>query len=221
MKTTLPQYLLFDLDGTLLDSLPGIAFSVHYALDAVGLPDTDALLRRFLGPPIRTIFSKLVPTADHVLLDRLESAFRTSYDSEGWQKTKCYQGAKEMLGAMTSQGRQLFVVSNKPRAVSIRILKREGLLPYFTCIYTRDSRVPPYLSKAEMLSTFLQDYGLLPSDCLMVGDTMEDVAASDVNQIDVALMEHGYGDVFSTVPVRVRFRNFSEFLTASMKECVG
>ena len=220
MKLELPQYVLFDLDGTLVDSLPGIVFSVDHALSEVGLPKTDADLGRFLGPPIRTIFSKILPNADYALLDRLERAFRSSYDSEGWEKTTCYQGAMEVLAAMTLQHRRLFIVTNKPRAIALRVLERQGLLSHFERFYTPDSRVPPFLSKSEMLSTFLHDYGISPSDCLMVGDTMEDVVASAANQMNIAIMEHGYGRDFDTVPLNIRMRDFSAFLTSLTEESV-
>ena len=212
MSFQLFQFILFDLDGTLLDSLPGIAFSVNYACREAGVPEPAVNLRSLLGPPIRTIFSKAVPTDDSVLLDRLEAKFRASYDAEGWQKTSSFEGARATLETMQAAGHRLFVVSNKPLQVSLRILEREALLPLFERIYTPDSRIPSYVSKAEMLQSFLNDYGASASDCLMVGDTMDDINSSAVNHIEVALMEHGYGKVHANVPVRFRLRSFSDFL---------
>lgn len=212
MKFLLPRHLFFDLDGTLLDSLPGIAFSVNFAFDAAGLPRPDANLGKLLGPPIRTIFAKIVPTDDTLILDRLESDFRSSYDMDGWLKTKCFRGARETLEATKAEGHSLFIVSNKPREVSLRILEREGLSSFFERIYTRDSRVPRYASKEEILSEVLNDLGISASECMMIGDTMEDVTAAAANRMPVALMEHGYGDVPPTVPIQMRLRSFSDFL---------
>jgi phosphoglycolate phosphatase len=213
----LAKFVLFDLDGTLLDSLPGIAFSVNYACRAAGLPEPQIDLRSLLGPPIRAIFSKAVPTDDAALLERLETLFRTSYDTDGWQKTSCFDGAREALEAMKAAGHRLFVISNKPRHISLRILEREALMPLFERIYTRDSRTPPYSSKSEMLRCFLDEYGALSSDCLMVGDTMDDITASNANHIAVALMGHGYGEVPSSVPLRFRLQSFSDLLAGLAK----
>ncbi len=211
MNLRIPQFVLFDLDGTLLDSLPGIAFSVKYACRTVGLPEPDVDLKSLLGPPIRIILSRAIPTEDALLLDRLEAAFRSSYDTEGWQKTTCFQGAYATLEAMKSNGHRLFVVSNKPLHISLRILDRESLLPFFEKIYTLQSRFPPYTSKAEMLKSFLSEYKIPSSDCLMVGDTVEDINASAATHISLAMMEHGYGRAPSDATVRFRLRSFSDF----------
>ncbi len=205
------QYLLFDLDGTLLDSLPGIDFSMKQACQSVGIPEIKANLRSLLGPPIRTILSKAVPTEDRALLDRLEAAFRISYDTEGWQKTTCFEGALEALQEFREDGRRLFVISNKPRPIALRILEHEGMLALFKAIYTPDSRVPPFGSKEEIIKGFLTEQGVSPSECLMVGDTMEDVAAAAANEMPVVFMEHGYGEAEPAVPNEMRFLGFHDF----------
>jgi len=212
MNLRLPSCLLFDLDGTLLDSLPGITFSVREACRAVGLPDREIDLRKFIGPPIRMIFSCALHTKDSVLLDELERRFRESYDMEGWRKTPCFEGAQAALQAMRNAGHRLFVVSNKPRHISLQILGKIGVLCLFEQVYTLDSRVPAYASKEEMLSVLLGEHHLFPSHCVMVGDTQEDVTASAANQINAVFMEHGYGELLPTHPILLRLRSFSDFL---------
>jgi len=213
----IPQFVLFDLDGTLVDSLPGIDYSVNQACRAVGIepPGTDP--RSLLGPPIRTIFSKLLATDDASLLDRLEAAFRASYDSEGWWKSSCFENAREALEALKAGGHHLFVVSNKPFHIAMQVLEFEGILPLFEKIYTRDSRRPHYISKTEMIEGFLSDYSVFPSQCLMVGDTMDDITAAAETQVAAAFMQHGYGEVPSDFPV-TRLRNFSDFLVRLVVE---
>lgn len=221
MSGSLPSNILFDLDGTLLDSLPGIAFSIHEACREVGLPEPKINLRRLLGPPIRIILSQAVATTDAAVIDPLEKAFRNSYDNHGWRKTRCFDGAKAALQTMKAGAHRLFVVSNKPRAVSLRILEREELLPFFEKIYSRDSSAL-VLSKEEMLHGFLSDYGVSPQDCLMVGDTIEDATAAASAGIGFAFMTHGYGELASTpsVPVTHRFDSFSQFLPLMTEEPV-
>lgn len=223
VRLRLPNCLLFDLDGTLLDSFPGIAFSVGKAFHAAGLPEPKIDLRELLGPPIRTILSHAVPTDDPVLLDRLEQAFRISYDTEGWRKTSCFEGAKAALETMKAEGHRLFVVSNKPRHISLRILEREGLVQFFERVYTPDSRAPAYSSKHEMLLEFFNEYGVSPLDCLMVGDTMEDAAAAATAEVEFVYMTHGYGDVAEThsFPVAYKLDSFSQFFRLSAEEPVS
>ena len=212
MNGRLPRCLLFDLDGTLLDSFPGIAYSVKAAFHAAGLPERNFDLDKLIGPPIRTILSRAVETEDPSLLDALEQHFRASYDSEGWLKTICYEGVHEVLQTMKQKGHLLFVVSNKPRHISVRILEAEGIAPFFEKIYTRDSKQPPYISKEDMLHQLLVEHRLDPQDCAMIGDTMEDASASTMNKIGFIFMEHGYGALPLEHPVMLRLGRFSEFL---------
>ena len=208
----LPSCVLFDLDGTLLDSLPGIEHSVRHACQVVGVPCPEVDLRSLLGPPIRIILGRALRIEDERLLDRLESAYRAHYDTEGWNKTNCFAGAREMLETLKDQGRRLFVISNKPLRVSLQILQFERLESFFDRIYTLDSRLPPYGSKAEMIRDFLDVYEVSSLDCLMVGDTIEDVTASAVHGMAAAWMEHGYGAIPQDLHVLYRFRSFAEFL---------
>jgi len=137
--------VLFDLDGTLLDSLPGIEYSARAAFAECGLAIGEIELRTLIGPPIRTILAKMA-LADTTgglseeQLDRLVQAFRASYDSEGWRRTPHYAGAAELLRELCAQGKRLFVVTNKPRPISLRILEAGGTLGLFEEVVTRDSR---------------------------------------------------------------------------------
>lgn len=212
MSLQIPQFVLFDLDGTLVDSLPGIAYSVNQACRAVGIAPPGADLRSLLGPPIRVILSRLLATDDASLLDKLEAAFRATYDSEGWRKSSCFENVPEALEALKAGGHRLFVVSNKPFHIATRVLQSEGILPQFEKIYTRDSRQPHYVSKTEMIEGFLTDYAVFPSQCLMVGDTIDDITAAAETQVAAAFMQHGYGEVPSDFPVTFRLRSFSDFL---------
>ena len=179
----------------------------------VGLPEPKINLRSLLGPPIRTILSRAVATNDPALMDQLEQAFRTSYDTEGWRKTSCFDGAQGALGMMKAGGHRLFVVSNKPRHISLQILEREGLLALFERIYTRDSRTPA-CTKQEMLHEFLSEYGVSSPNCLMVGDTMEDAVAAAAAGVRFVYMTHGYGELARTpsIPIAYKLDSFSQLL---------
>jgi phosphoglycolate phosphatase len=211
----LAENLLFDLDGTLLDSLPGIQYSAAEAFRACAIPMGKAEMRTLIGPPIDIILGQMAArklTADE--LDALVRAFRWSYDCEGWRMTPHYVGAAAMLARLAEQNRRLFVVSNKPRHISVRILEAEGTLGYFTEVATRDSRVPPYENKLEMMQGVIERWRLEPEDCLMVGDTMEDAEAASHTGMRFCLMTHGYGVVplESSVPVALRLDSFAHVL---------
>jgi phosphoglycolate phosphatase len=208
----LPQCVLFDLDGTLLDSIPGIAYSVKAAFRAAGLPERAVDLRQYIGPPIRTILARAAATSDPVLLDELERHFRASYDTDGWQQTVCFPGTLELLEAVKASGHRLFVISNKPRHIAARILEALGIASHFEQMYTRDSVEPPYASKGDMLEALLADHQLAAADCVMVGDTMEDAGAAALHKISFIFMEHGYGELSLAQPVLLKLGSFSEFM---------
>ncbi len=217
--------VLFDLDGTLLDSLPGIEYSAHAAFAACGLARGEVDLRALIGPPIRTILERMSVRnasggASEEDLDRLAQAFRASYDSEGWRMTPHYAGAAELLREMRAKGKRLFVVSNKPRHISLRILEAEGTLALFDEIVTRDSREPAYNDKQEMMRSLMERHEIETHDCLMVGDTMEDAAAAAQTGMKFCLATHGYGDVpvGSGLPVAFRFNRFSELMPILAQE---
>ena len=122
---------------------------------------------------------------------------------------------------MKAGGHRLFVVSNKPRHISLQILEREGLFRFLRRIYTRDSRMPA-ASKQEMLREFLSESGVSSSDCLMVGDTMEDAIAAAAAGIGFVYMTHGYGELAqaSSIPIAHKLDSFSQFLQLMTQEPV-
>jgi phosphoglycolate phosphatase len=215
--------VLFDLDGTLLDSLPGIEYSARAAFAACGLAVGEVELRTLIGPPIRTILARMAHATGGLSeqqLDRLVQAFRASYDSEGWKRAPLYAGAAELLRELRAQGKRLFVVTNKPRSISLRILEAKQTLGLFEEIVTLDSRKPAYSGKREMMRSLMERHGLEPQECLMAGDTMEDAEAASETGMPFCLMTHGYGDVpeGSAVPVAFRFAHFSELMPARRQE---
>lgn len=219
MTFRLPGCLLFDLDGTLLDSLPGIEFSVRAAFRACHLPEPQQSLRALIGPPIRNILARAGQIDDPNTLDALEQAFRASYDSEGWQQTPCFPDAVDVLATLRGSGRRLFVISNKPRPISLQILESARLLDLFESIVTRDSRQPPWPGKPAMIEFLLADRKIFGDNCVLVGDTMEDASAAETAGVSFICMAHGYGEVLpASVPVACTLDGFSQFLPLLQKE---
>jgi phosphoglycolate phosphatase len=215
----LPGCILFDQDGTLLDSLPGIEFSIRAAFRACQLPEPLENLRKLIGPPIRSILARVGHIDEPGRLDALEQAFRDSYDSEGWQQTLCFPDASPVVRTLHGSGRRLFVISNKPRHISVQILKRVRLLDHFEDIVTRDSRQPPWQDKPAMIEFLLADRKISRDNCVMVGDTMEDASAAAATGVRFICMAHGYGAALpASVPVACTLDGFLQFLPLMQKE---
>jgi phosphoglycolate phosphatase len=185
--------VIFDLDGTLVDSIPGIQWSVEAALAACGMPPVCRDLKPLIGPPIRDILAAVSGASDPAALDRMELSFRSFYDSGGWRRTTCQPGARGAIERLRIAGCGLWVVTNKPGHAARAILSELALADSFQEIVCRDSRTPGFASKAEMLTNVLERFTLRRAESIMVGDTLEDCRAAAEAGVDCALVPHGYG----------------------------
>jgi len=187
MRTAIDSFF-FDLDGTLVDSLPGIEQSVRAAVSG-RVPS----LRPLIGPPIRSILRSIRPRATEVQLDAFVLRFRTAYDSAGWRHTVPQPGTVEILNKLRKRGDRLFLVTNKPADAAAKILGMLEIRGYFTEVLARNSRDPAFDSKTEMLRWLLKKHRLSPQRCLMVGDTAEDYISATEAGIRAAIVANGYG----------------------------
>lgn len=187
--------LLFDLDGTIIDSCPGIAAALSAAFRAAGRIMPTADLRTIVGPPIRIIAARIDSTLTEGELLQIEQAYRAAYDSDGWLDTLLFDGVFPVLQELREAGAQLFVVTNKPRIPTAKILSHFGMTDLFQEILTRDSRTPGYSGKAEMLSTLLLRHRLSPESTVMIGDTVEDRDAAIANSLEFIHARYGFGSI--------------------------
>jgi phosphoglycolate phosphatase len=185
--------VIFDLDGTLVDSVPGIQWSVETAMKVCGLGRVCPDLTPLIGPPVRAILAQAAETADATTLDRLEEAFRSAYDSDGWRLTRCQRGTREALDQLRAEGCRLSIVTNKPAYATDLILRELAIHSYFEEIVCADSAAPPFASKEARLTDLLHRQGISDSESILVGDTAEDCQAAAGAGIACALVAHGYG----------------------------
>lgn len=209
--------VLFDQDGTLVDSLAGIEFAVDHALSVLELPVRTRDLRSLIGPPIRQIFAQLVPESGEQQLAKLEAAFRVCYDSLGWRKTVLHENAALVLEELHRSGVQVFLVTNKPTLSTHRILEALGIRQLFHAVLCRDGRTPCFQSKAEMLTYVTDAYNLRPEDCLYVGDTYEDYLAGLQSSIRATVVIRGEICDDHRCPDDAICRNLIELLPANLK----
>jgi phosphoglycolate phosphatase len=204
--------VLFDLDGTLVDSLPGIEFSVDCCMEECGLASRQRPLRPLIGPPIRTILEEVAPGVTSEQLSQLERAFRQSYNSAGWRKTLLHAGAVDTLARLRTAGLPIFLVTNKPHVPTGQILEALGIGALFSDVLCRDSRTPAFESKAEMLRHVFSAHELDPAACLYVGDSIEDYRAAMEAGVPLALVGHGYGELQPGLPGCATLNSLSEVL---------
>ena len=185
--------ILFDLDGTLTDSGPGIMTSGRYALEHLGIPcPEEQVLRTMVGPPLTTSFARFgVPE------NRIEEAillYREKYNNQGAKyENEVYPGMEEALQALRDAGCKLYVATSKPEPLARDILEHFGLDVYFEYIAgaTMDRSRE---TKADVLRYLLERIECAEST-LMVGDTSFDVLGALELGLPCLGVAWGYGDV--------------------------
>ena len=184
--------ILFDLDGTLVDTLPGIEYSCQAAVQAV-LPNRKLEnLRQRMGPPIREIFRQAFSDIEPFDLDQLEAHFRANYDSAGWQKSMAYPGVVGTLAQLNDWQIDCFVVTNKPSVPTERILRYRGLRQYIKETTSPDSSAGPFLSKAGAMEYLLSKHQLAIEHTVVVGDSADDARAAQACRLRFVASSYGY-----------------------------
>ncbi len=185
--------ILFDLDGTLIDSSPGILASFGRILAAHGLRPAVALDASLIGPPLATTLQRISGVSDEALLGLLAEAFKADYDTAGYLGTTVFPGVAEGLADLSRRGARLFIVTNKRMVPTRRILDATGLARLFAGIHTRDETEPPAPSKGAVTRRVIERFRIDPAHAFFVGDSEEDAAAARENGLAFIHARYGYG----------------------------
>ena len=175
--------IIFDLDGTLVDSAAGILGALARAFAACGLEPMVPLTHGVIGPPLREMLLELAESTDSHLLDCLAAAFKTHYDSAGYLETQPFPGVQAMLATLARAGFRLHIATNKRALPTRRILACLGWTAFFDRVYTLDAFTPPLPDKTSLLARLLADAGLDAAQCAYVGDRQEDGLAARANHL--------------------------------------
>lgn len=193
----MPRYphILFDLDGTLIDSAPAILASFRDAFAQTGIAPARAIDASVIGPPLNETLQLLSGSADAALIARLAEAFKASYDSTGYQATAAYPGVGELLAALAGAGLTLSIATNKRLHPTRLILDHLGWDGYFAQVYALDLFTPRLPNKAAMIARLLADQGIAREDAIYIGDRSEDGESADANGLSFIAVTWGYGSL--------------------------
>lgn len=183
-------HVLFDLDGTLTDSRPGILAAFRHGLAAHGLAEPAGGLDFVLGPPLVDSFTAIC--GDPALARRCVLAYREYYDAGGMFENSVYPGIPGLLDALLSAGLRLGVATSKPEPYAVRILDHFGLSARFDTIGGADM-AGPVQHKPDVLRRVLSRLRLDPARALMVGDRCYDIDGAHAVGAACAGVLYGYG----------------------------
>lgn len=190
MSQSLPA-LIFDLDGTLTDSKPGIVGCLREVLEARNMSGYGSL-DRFIGPPVEQWSAELLPRASAEDRAALARDYRACYDRVGWSNNSVYPGVVEMLARLHRDGFPLCVCTSKHEHFAVRILEKFSIAHYFIAIFGDRIDYESH-SKSDLLARLLAQQAIDRASAWMVGDRSFDIEAARENGIRCLGVAWGYG----------------------------
>ena len=181
-----PSTVLFDLDGTLLDSSRPVLAAWHAALTGMGLdPLPDDQLHRVIGPPMQLVAPELLAERDRhddADVDELVRRFRDAIHEVEVAEALAYEGVEEVLRRLADAGRRLAVVTSKPVQAARRVVPALGFDDVFVLVHGPDEARPE--AKVHTMAAAIEALGgVVPHDTVLVGDRHHDVEAGAAHGI--------------------------------------
>ncbi|MBQ3326964.1 MAG: HAD hydrolase-like protein [Clostridia bacterium] len=184
--------VLFDWDGTVADTRPGIFNSVRYAIGQYGIADKpDDELRYFIGPPLYDGFEHVFGVSPE-LANELTDTYRVYYRDKGIFECNVYEGVGDLLRELHDAGVKTAVVSSKPKEFLDRLVEHFGLAEHL------DAVVGPAMdnhnsNKTVLVNQALKELMLLPSTVAMIGDRHFDMEGAKAAGVSAVGVLYGYG----------------------------
>ena len=185
--------VIFDLDGTLIDSAPSILASMQAAFDEAGIRPTRPLSDDLIGPPLAQTLTSVLGDDHADRLSELIERFKRHYDEAGYRSTRVYDGVHAMLQRLHQQNLHLYIATNKRILPTRRIVQHLGWEPLFRGLFALDYYTPPLPAKSAMLQRLRDELRQDASDLVYVGDRAEDAEAARISGIPFLWAAWGYG----------------------------
>lgn len=186
--------ILFDLDGTIIDSSEGITKSVDFALKHFGIEVENLdTLKKFIGPPLIDSFKRYYNFPEEQAREAV-TVYRSRYNNVGVYECSLYPGIKETLRVLKSMGYYIGLASSKPEELCNIILEHHKIKDYFDDVTgaTFDGRIA---TKVDVLNEFFRRHPETDlSDMVLVGDTMFDVEGAKATGLKCIGVSYGFGN---------------------------
>ena len=184
------KLILYDLDGTLVDTRRDIINGVRYALGVLNGPDlTDDEIKDCVGTGLHALIKQVFRTEDEALADRGSKLYREHYKKHMLDHTHLYAGAREFLEHF--KDRKQAVITNKPNPFSLQILEALGVAQYFISVLAGDNGLP-FKPDPAAIHHLMEKTGALTEEVIFVGDSPIDIQAARNARVEVVTLSHGF-----------------------------
>ena len=197
MPLAKPEMILIDVDGTLVDSVPDLAYCVDEMMLRLGLPaHGETKVRDWVGNGVerlvrRALIGQLDGEPDEALFAQAYPIFLELYAENTAVRTRLYPGVREGLNWLKAQGYRLGCVTNKAAQFTLPLLKTLGVFDDFEIVISGDT-LPQKKPDPLPLLHAAEHFGVAPAKALMIGDSVSDVKAARAAGFAIVCMSYGY-----------------------------
>ena len=192
-----PEMILIDVDGTLVDSVPDLAYCVDEMMQRLGLPPHgEEKIRQWVGNGVerlvrRALVGQLEGEPDPALFEKAYPLFLELYAENTSKRSRLYPGVREGLEYLQGAGYKLGCVTNKAAQFTEPLLRDLGIAGFFPIVISGDT-LPKKKPDPLPLLHAADFFGVAPSAALMIGDSISDVKAARAAGFQIICMSYGY-----------------------------
>ncbi|MGN0614538.1 MAG: HAD family hydrolase [Porcipelethomonas sp.] len=185
------KLVIFDLDGTIADTSPGIFNSVRYVRKMMDLCDiTEEQMRSHVGPPMEESYSKNFGLSGDALRQAVE--YHKEYAlKQGYKEIEIYPGMFELLNELKDNNVKTAIATLKANETAQKIFIDTKLNGMFDFILGSDTSAP--MTKAQMIERCVKEFGVEKSECVLIGDSKYDAIGAEEAGIDFIAVTYGFG----------------------------
>ena len=184
--------IIFDLDGTLIDSAPGVLSCLKEAVEKAEIKiDRTKLNQELIGPPLATMLTELSPSEDREKLNLAIQTFRHIYDSDPTVGCTPFPQAILLLEKLRLHNKRLFIATNKPRKPALALIDQLNL-GSFDAVFTPDMEKGKCFTKTELLQMLISRFNLNQARSVMIGDAISDMTSAQSAGIKRGAVLWGY-----------------------------
>ena len=205
------KYILFDMDGVIIDSRRSITESTLYTLSRYGMTPTEEQLKRIIGPPLHRIYTEIFGF-DSETAGEAVHIYKKYYDDHAIPLVTLFPGVEDILSELCAHGKKLMIATARFREVTEAVLTRLDVLRYF-CFVGSVNAAPgstepgARTSKSEVINYCLTENGIFRREnAVMIGDRAEDIEGGKSNGIMTFGAGYGFapeGELLSSSPDRI------------------